>query len=303
MAITGYDLAFGGTAAPVYSSEGIVGNQPAGGAKTIWCPPGAFLARIWSVVCADRQTTGIALILVACLGGWANAKDIAVAELTFEAHSKAGRKFSCGDCYNSSEQNWLLGGLVSAPIGDGLGLQVDVASGQLGDKVLASGSAHLFTREPESFLVGVFASTYVQETGPFDRGLLNVGVEAEFYIGDVTVLAQSGYRYRELSTYKNPKPFAGLHMKWYLDENLVVNGGATSIAEGEEDQQISRAGLEWMPELGVISGLSVRLDWSRLENRDEALLAGLTYHFGHGATLKRQDREYVISRDPMILWH
>lgn len=265
-------------------------------------------ASVWraaNVVRLGRDNIMLAMFVAALCVAPSVAKDIAVAAPTFKGLIQAGDggdSFHCNLCDRESEPLRFLGGALSVPVGDGLGLQMDIAGGKLGDEELAAASVHLFTRDPNNLLVGAFASTYVEEAGKFDRGMLNIGVEAELYTGDVTVLAQAGYRYAELSTYENAKPFGGVQLKWYVLESLVVGGGVTSYRGNEADVTEQRICLEWLPEMDFVPGLAFRFDWNFVENEDGAMLAGVSYSFGSGMTLKHQDRAFMMSRDPLQLW-
>ncbi len=251
------------------------------------------------------------LVATATTANLSKASDIASSEPSFVIFLHGGEVLSSNCCaypiVSPSEPYWFLGGAFSTPIGEGLGLQMDLVAGQIDDEGLAAASAHVFTRYGDSMLVGAFASSYAQEAG--HEHVLRFGLETEIYVQDLTLLAQAGYRYTDLALPINEqggdaRPFFGLGAKWYLLEDLMVGASVAFYRLGEEDpgssvyeEKISRLTFEWKPDIGLIPGASIRMDWTIAEDGYETLVGGVSYQFGGGVSLKERDRKYMISRD------
>lgn len=80
-------------------------------------------------------------------------------------------------------------GSVSLPVGERFGVQLDAAvSGSSGGGWLAGGVAHGFTRDPDSYLLGLAGGVVRGPTGTL--GVL--GVEGELYLDDFSIEAWAG---------------------------------------------------------------------------------------------------------------
>lgn len=271
-------------------------------------------AEVRSTLCRGRNQFVLAcsfFVATLATADWARAGDVPVAAPSYLIFLHGGEVIS-SDCCSypiipASEPYWFVGGAFSTPIGEGLGFQLDLTAGQIDDEGLAATSAHLFTRDAARFMFGVFASSYVQEAG--HAHLLRLGLESELYVDELTLLAQAGYRYTDFALPINSqggtaRPFFGVGAKWYPHEDLMLGGSVSFYRYGEDppgssvyQETLGRLTVEWQPEEMIISGLSIRVDWTVAEDGYETLVGGVSYRFGEGMSLKRRDREYMISRD------
>jgi hypothetical protein len=113
----------------------------------------------------------------------------------------------------NSSANWNgIGGVVgtvTVPLGHDFGAQIDLGSGAFGNRANGSGAGHLFWRDPDYGLVGVYGSgIYSARAG--GRTQWNAAAEIERYIGPITgkaLLGAQGFGFN--STY-TLSPYPGL---------------------------------------------------------------------------------------------
>ena len=225
-------------------------------------------------------------VTVAALFGFgaasvAQAQDPAVSESNLKIRGSFGEVID--------DYSWNVEGAFTAPLGDRFGLQIEGGVGaQDGDSHYGA-AAHLFMRDPESYLVGVFGA--YGEADTFNIDATRLGGEFEFYLNDLTISGLAGYQF---SSILGDKAFGGLDFKWYASDNFAITAGAL----GDEDQTFGRARLEWQPGFAALPGLAFNAEGTFGEDDYQSIMGGLTYYFGTPVTLKdrhrRQDPESAL---------
>lgn len=183
----------------------------------------------------------------------------------------------------SVDGNHLEGGAASftMPLSDSLGLQLDAVHGQRGvdaagtDELKGVG-AHLFTRDPESYLLGAIA--YYGEVG--DISIQGYGVEGEAYVGDFTVFANAGHLLGDV----DDDGFGQIGVNYYPIDDLALT------VQGQKNAEFDRWGVAAEYQTPV-SGLSLFAEANEGNNRFDSALAGVRYYFSGQKSLKARHRE------------
>ena len=170
----------------------------------------------------------------------------------------------------------------SFPVGDMFGIQADVYAVDALDETTVGGAIHAFTRDPNSYLLGVYG-------GYADAGSAHawyVGPEAELYLDNISIEAIAGYV--DVSDSSFDGNFYGLaDLAFYATDNFRLSIGASSVAGFET----GRAGLEWfMGDTGL--PVSLKLDGRLGEDGYTSVTAGVSLYFGgEDKSLIRRHRE------------
>jgi hypothetical protein len=189
------------------------------------------------------------------------------------------------DIDDLGDSELLRGGLsFSFPVGDAFGIQADLAAvDALGD-TLYGGNLHLFTRDPNSYLLGVTGGAGFSD----NASLYYIGPEAELYLGNLSIEAWAGYLNADVDGASSSDEFFAFgDIALYATDNLRLTVGASSIAEFET----AHAGLEWqMGDIGL--PMSFTADARFGEDDFIALRAGVSFYFGaEDKSLIRRHRE------------
>lgn len=237
----------------------------------------SFGRRVVQAVSRYWKPAAIAAMLGFGTAGTAAARDPAVSAPNLKVVATAGESSS-----NNSDSAWVIGGGLTLPLGQEWGLQVEGGAAGIGDDNIYGTAAHLFTRDPDSYLLGLFAAYASEED--FGLDATRVGAEAEIYLNQVSILAKAGYQFSETV----PEGFVGdIELKWYLTDNFALSGGAGI----DENSTIGHGSIEWMPGFGALPGLAFRMDGTVGEDDYHSILGGLTYYFGADASLKDRHRK------------
>jgi hypothetical protein len=220
-------------------------------------------------------------------------KPIAIATLFgFGANAAAARepavaplnlKVTGAGTSTNDEGGWFFGGALTAPVGERWGLQIEggVAGNDV-DTVTGVGG-HIFTRDPASYLLGVFAAYASEDT--LDLDATRLGAEAEIYLNQLTIMAKAGYQFSNAAALEGG--FGDIELRWYISDDFALSGGAAF----QEETSIGRLGAEWRPGFSALPGLAFRVDGAWGDNDYESYLGGLTYYFGADASLKDRHRK------------
>jgi hypothetical protein len=175
------------------------------------------------------------------------------------------------------------GAALSFPVGDMFGIQADLTALDSYGETAVGGALHAFTRNPDSYLLGVYGG-YV-DTGSGDAWY--VGPEAELYVDNFTIEAIGGYMDVSGSGSSSDDFYALGTLALYATDNLRLSIGASTIAGFES----GHAGLEWfMGDTGFPASLT--LDGQFGENGFTAVTAGFSIYFGgEDKSLIRRHRE------------
>ncbi|MCE9522122.1 MAG: hypothetical protein K8S25_06785, partial [Alphaproteobacteria bacterium] len=211
------------------------------------------------------------------LGGAAAAK--ADAPAVSEANLKVSGNF--GNVID--DYAWQVQGQFTAPIGEDFGLQLEGGGGAVNGHDFYGVGGHLFTRDPELYLLGLFGG-YAQ-AGDFDLEVARAGAEAEFYLSDLTVLATAGYQFS--GTDQLDGAFGSIDLRWYVTNNFYLSGGGMV----EKDKLYGRAGFEWQPGFMALPGLAFNATGVWGDDDYRSIMGGMTYYFGSNASLKDRHRK------------
>jgi hypothetical protein len=173
------------------------------------------------------------------------------------------------------------GAAFSFPVGDMFGIQADLTALDAYGETAIGGAAHFFTRDPNSYLLGVYGG-YV-DAGPAD--IWYVGPEAELYLDSISIEAVGGVM--DISNGGGTEFYAMGTVALYAAENLRLSVGASTVAGFES----ASAGLEWfMGDTGL--PLSLTVDGQLGEDGYTSVMAGLSLYFGgEDKSLIRRHRE------------
>lgn len=228
-----------------------------------------FVKRYW------KPVTVAALFGLGATGA-ARADDPAVAAPNFKLNGNFGEVID--------DYAWNVQGQFTAPLGERFGVAVEGGGGAINGSEFYGAGGHLFTRNPDSYLLGVFGG--YAESGEFDIDIARVGAEAEFYLNALTISATAGYQF---SSALGDGAFGSLDIRWYLTNNFYISAGGTI---DEQDRKSLVAATEWQPGFAALPGLAfnARGVWSDDDYR--SITGGMTYYFGEDANLKDRHRKY-----------
>jgi hypothetical protein len=224
-------------------------------------------------------------VAVAALFGFgataATAKDPAVSQANLKVTGTGGA--------TNDEGTWFVNGIFTAPLGHSWGLQLEGAATGADGGTTVGGAGHLFMRDPESYLVGLFAA-YASES-EFDLDAGRIGAEAEIYLDQVSILVAAGYQF---SDDVEETAFGDIELKWYITDNFALAGGGNF----DEQNSVARLSAEWQPGFSALPGLAFRVDGAVGDDDYDSIMGGITYYFGANASLKdrhrRQDPESAM---------
>jgi hypothetical protein len=203
----------------------------------------------------------------------AAAKDPAVSQTNLKITGSGGTV--------DDEGAWFANGILTAPLGNSFGLQLEGGGGSIDGNAVWGASGHLFTRDPESYLLGLFAA-YAAES-EFDLDATRVGAEAEIYLNQVSLLVAAGYQF---SSHIEETAFGDVEVRWYVTNNFVLSGGGSF----DEENSVGRVGVEWQPGFSALPGLAFHVDGAFGDNDFDSIMGGITYYFGANASLKDRHR-------------
>ncbi|MBL8781426.1 MAG: hypothetical protein JNL06_10870 [Alphaproteobacteria bacterium] len=203
----------------------------------------------------------------------AAAKDPAVSQTNLKVTGTGGQA--------EDEGAWFVNGILTAPLGNSWGFQLEAAGAGVDDQQTLGGAAHLFTRDPESYLLGLFAA-YASES-EFDVDATRLGAEAEIYLDQVSILVAAGYQF---SDDVEETAFGDIELRWYVTDNFAIGGGGSF----QEDTSVARLSAEWQPGFSALPGLAFRVDGALGDDDYDSIMGGITYYFGANASLKDRHR-------------
>lgn len=180
----------------------------------------------------------------------------------------------------SSDEVFRGGAAFSFPVGDMFGIQADLTALDVFGETAVGGAAHFFTRDPNSYLFGVYGG-YVDAGSP---DAWYIGPEAELYLDNISIEAIGGYM--DVSS-TGSEFYAVGDVALYATDNLRLSVGASSVAGFES----GHAGLEWfMGDTGIPASLTV--DGRLGEDGFTSIMGGVSLYFGgEDKSLIRRHRE------------
>jgi hypothetical protein len=184
----------------------------------------------------------------------------------------------------------LFQGTLSMPLAPGFGGKVDGLIGPSDDGTIFGGALHLFWRNPEVGLIGVFGSHLENDDASADR----VGLRGQYYLGQFTLRGAFGYQFSDDDDGDDDDGIlTELDLRFYPGPDIVVGAGAET-AGGQF--QVNLTG-EIMPDF-LPPGLSLFVDGAAGEDDYEHILVGVRFYIGDDKDLIDRDREDVPA-DPL----
>jgi len=218
-------------------------------------------------------------ITVAALFGFgataARADDPAVADPNLKVTGSFGNVID--------DYSWQVQGQFTAPLGESMGFAVEAGAGAVDGHDVYGAAGHLFVRDPDSYLIGVFGG--YGESSDFAIDVTRAGIEGEFYLSSLTIAGTAGYQF---SSAIGDSVFGSIDIRWYVTNNFYLSGGGMV----EDDRVYGRIGTEWQPGFAALPGLAFNAQGVWGEDDYHSIMGGLTYYFGVPASLKDRHRKY-----------
>lgn len=182
----------------------------------------------------------------------------------------------------SGDSAWTAVAALTSPIGQDWGLQIEGGGAGANSDTQVGAAVHLFSRDPDSHLIGIFAAH--SSESDFKIDVTKIGAEAEVYLNQVTVLAKAGYQF---SQDIGDTAFASLDVRWYATDNLSLGAGG----DFQRKNTIGRLQAEYMPGFSGLPGLAFNVRGAIGDDDYDSVMAGITYYFGTDASLKDRHRK------------
>ncbi|TMJ36526.1 MAG: hypothetical protein E6G87_10030 [Alphaproteobacteria bacterium] len=220
--------------------------------------------------------TGAALtgtLAITAFGGSSFAADIVEPGCT-PAVSAVNGKLQAGVGFADAQDEsgdiaWEAGGSLSFPLGCMFGLQLDAGVKDQLDDTQFGGIAHLFMRDPESYLLGITGGVLDGDHAT----LYPVGPEVELYLGSFTLEAWGGYINIDGDDDNKDSGFVIADAAFYLTDDFRVSAGGKIV----DDYEGLRAGFEYQ-----FGGMPMSL-YTNAEVGDDnyvSIVGGLKFYFG-----------------------
>lgn len=224
---------------------------------------------------------GAVLAGVAAFGGTAVAQTQAVSQTNGKISAEAGVAGIDG----RDDFAGLVTGSLSLPLGTMFGAQLDAGAGTYYGGFTAGGGGHLFWRNPQQALLGLFGNYTTARKAGWGRA----GVEGELYLGMFTLAAHGGYQFGDDSRRIDVRKggFGGGDAIAYIGENFALSAGGGIYAS----EWGGRAGIEFQPGLSAAPGLSVFALGEIGESDQYKATAGVRFYFGANKSLQKRHRE------------
>jgi hypothetical protein len=247
---------------------------------------GGWASSMRSRVSRFWKPAAIAALLGFGTAGSAAAADPAVSAPNLKVIGEAGK--------TNDENAWLAGGGLTLPIGHDWGALIEGAAANVGGDSVYGAAGHLFTRNPDSYLLGLFAAYASEED--FGLETTRVGAEAEIYLNQISILAKAGYQFNNGTSTSKDGVVGDVELRWYVTDNFALSGGASV----HDQATFGHGSIEWQPGFSALPGLAFRVDGSVGEDDYHSILGGISYYFGADASLKdrhrRQDPDLELIR-------
>ena len=230
---------------------------------------------------------GAGLVLaIYVYGGFALAADVvqgrkpAVSEINGKIEFEGGPYTI--DTFGGGTE-WSGGASLSVPLGDLLGLQADVAlSNTVNGNTLEGGMLHFFTRNPDSYLLGVTGGAFWTNNASSQL----IGPEVELYSGPISFQGYAGFMNSNVTGVNTGKLFGMADVSFYATEDFMFRVGAKDVM----DFKTAHAGIEYM--FSDTMPVSFTLDGRIGDGNYRAVDAGLKIYFGgSGKSLMHRHRE------------
>lgn len=214
------------------------------------------------------------------------------------AVSETNLKLSGSGGTINDESAWQAGAALTAPLGQFTGVQLEGGATGSNDDTVWGAGVHLFTRDPDKYLLGLFAAYAKEDNYNFDA--TRIGAEAEIYLHQISIMAQAGYQFSDgVSGSGGDTAFGSIDLRWYATDNFAITGGgnfAEDVTQGE-------LGVEFMPGFSALPGLAFNVKGVVGDDDYHSILGGITYYFGSNASLKDRHRKQDPESSLLGLFH
>ena len=163
------------------------------------------------------------------------------------AVSDPNGKFSVEGGQYDGDQSALALGSYTLPLGHSFGLQADGALGRIDEDTMGGGGVHLFTRDPSSYLFGVYGSYHNWN----DVDIWRAAAEFQFYIRRFSLEGLAGYESVDFPTTSGGLTvlnsdsdhfFTHVDLAYYPVDDLRLYGGYRYM----DDISLGGAGIEYL---------------------------------------------------------
>jgi hypothetical protein len=199
-----------------------------------------------------------------------------------------------GGAYDNDEAVLALGS-ITIPAGHAWGIQMDGAAGSIDGEPIIGGGFHAFNRNPDSHLIGIFASHHDWK----DYQISRIAAESELYWNDFTVRTLLGFEHIRYPSRIGPMVltdrddghvFGKADLVWYPTEDLELFGGF----HYESEAPLGAVGMEYR---FAAPGFTHPISFFAMGHfgEDDYLraTAGLKIYFGDGGRSLRQIRREI----------
>jgi len=204
----------------------------------------------------------------------ATARDPAVSETNLKLSGSGGQ--------TNNDTSWSAGAALTAPLGEFTGVQLEAGGFGVDNDTGYGAGAHLFTRDPDKYLLGLFAN-YAKEDH-FNLQAEQIGAEGELYMRQISLMAKAGYQF---SDKLGDHAFGAIDLRWYATDNFALTAGGSY----QKDIKQGRLEAEFMPGLSALPGLAFDVKGVIGDDDYRSVMGGLTYYFGSNASLKDRQRK------------
>ena len=242
------------------------------------------------------RTIGLSALFTALLSTTALATDLITEEGTLPAVSGVNGKLDFGYLFvdTGTAAGDLQGataiGSLSIPLGHSFGLQIDAGVGRADASNLNADmethgiGAHLFARDPDRGLIGLYGHYVNMDFGFNDLDSYVYGVEGEYYQDQYTFQIFAGMNHVDSSA--RDKTFADLDFTaaYYFNDNMRFDAGV----QHQFGETFGRVGFEAMlPQFDNTTSLYAKASFGS-DSTD--FRAGIRIHLGGEAGKSLKDR-------------
>jgi hypothetical protein len=245
----------------------------------------AAAKRMWKPITV-AALFGFGMTATAAADGESSGRAPAVSETNLKLSGSGGQ--------TEDDASWSVAAGLTVPVGQFTGVQLEAGGLGVGDDSTFAAGAHFFTRDPDKYLLGLFAA-YAKED-QYSLEAEQVGAEAELYLTQVSLLAKAGYQF---SDQLGDKAFGSIDLRWYATDNFAITAGGSFM----EDQNQGHLSAEFMPGLTALPGLAFNVQGVIGDDDYDSIMGGITYYFGSNASLKDRHRKQDPDSALLNLFH
>lgn len=207
-----------------------------------------------------------------------------LAEESKPAVSDVNGKIAIAGGVIGDDGTYLIDGSVSFPVTHEIGVQVDGLIGTVDGDGVGGGAAHVFWRDPEQALAGIYVSGLASTAGG-NYQVGNVGAEGALYLGQFAVEGVAGL---QISDVRSAEVFGSIGLAYYPVDDLRVYAAYRHWFGQNE----AGFGAEWqLPGQNDDSLAYAIYADGRLREDDQAVIVGVRIYFGAQKSLIRRHRE------------